>query len=126
MIGNEIFRRFAKKAPVPMMVRALLERTFHPERLDAWFAQMAEAQYTRELLFSTMFEMMSQVVCGMRRSLQDAYRSAEGIAVSVVAVYGKLARIETNTAAELVRYSACETGAVMQALGYERPSLVPG
>lgn len=126
MIGNEIFRRFAKKAPVPMMVRALLERTFHPERLDAWFAQMAEAQFTRELLFSTMFEMMSQVVCGMRRSLHDAYRSAEGIAVSVVAVYGKLARIETNTAAELVRYSACETGAVMQALGYERPSLVPG
>jgi hypothetical protein len=34
MIGNDIFRRFAKKAPVPMMVRALLERTFHPERLE--------------------------------------------------------------------------------------------
>jgi hypothetical protein len=58
VIGNDIFHRFAKKAPVPMMVRALLERTFHPERLDAWFAQMAEAQYTRELLFSTLFEMM--------------------------------------------------------------------
>jgi hypothetical protein len=126
MMGNEIFRRFAKKAPVPMRVRALLERTFHPERLDAWFAQRAEAQYTRELLFSTLFEIMSQGVCGMRRSLHDAYQSAEGIAVSVVAVYGKLARIEATTAAERVRYSARETAAVMQALGYERPSLIPG
>ena len=126
MIVNDVFRRFAEKAPVPMMVRALLERTFHPARLDAWFTQMAEAQYTRELLFSTMFEMMSQVVCGMRRSIHDAYQSAEAMAVSVVAVYRKLARIETNTAAELVRYSARETGAVMPALGDERPSLVPG
>lgn len=126
MVGNDLFRRFAKKAPVPVMVRALLERTFHPERLDAWFAQMAEAQYTRELLFSTLFEMMSQVVCGMRRSIHDAYQSGEDIAVSVVAVYRKLARIETHTAAELVRYAARETGTVMQALGYERPSLVAG
>ena len=89
-MGDEIFRRFAKKAPVPMRVRALLERAFHPERLDAWFAQRAEAQYTRELLFSTLFEMMSQGVCGMRRSLHDAYPSAEGIAMSKVKIVCQL------------------------------------
>ena len=51
---------------------ALLERTFHPERLDAWFEQTADAQYTRELLFSTWFELMSQVGCGVRRSVHEA------------------------------------------------------
>ena len=126
MIANEIFRRFAEKAPVPVMVRALLERTFHPERLDAWFEQTADGQYTRELLFSTVFTLMSQVVCGARRSIHDAYQAAEGIAVSVVAVYRKLSGIEATTSAELVRYAAGEARTVMEALGYERPSLVPG
>jgi hypothetical protein len=126
MIANELFRRFAEKAPVPVMVRALLERAFHPERLDAWFEQTADGQYTRDLLFSTVFTLMSQVVCGARRSIHDAYQAAEDIAVSVVAVYRKLSGIEATTSAELVRYAAGESRAVMNALGYDRPSLVPG
>lgn len=126
MILSEIFRRFTEKAPLPVMVRALLERTFHPERLDAWFEQTAEAQYTRELLFSTLFELMSQVVCGVRRSVHDAYQAAEHIATSVQAVYRKLARIEPTTAAELVRYSAREAQAIMKGLDYARPSPIPG
>ena len=126
MILNEIFRRFSEKAPMPVMVRALLERTFHPERLDAWFEQTAEAQYTRELLFSTLFELMSQVVCRVRRSVHDAYQAAEHIATSVGAVYRKLARIEPSTAAELVRYSAREARVLMEGLGYVRPSPIPG
>ena len=108
------------------MVRALLERTFHPERLDAWFEQTADAQYTRELLFSTLFELMSQVVCGVRRSVHDAYQAAEHVATSVGAAYRKLARIKPTTATELVRYSARESRAVMEALESPRPSPIPG
>lgn len=126
MIINALFQRFIEKAPLPVMVRALLERTFHPERLDAWFDQTAEAQYTRELLFSTLFELMSQVVCGVRRSVHDAYQAAEHIATSVGAVYRKLARIEPTTMTEIVRYSAREAQAVMDALEYTRPALIPG
>lgn len=126
MIVDEIFRRFTKNAPLPVMMRALFERSFHPERLDAWFARTAGAQYTRELLFSTMFRLMSEVVCGVRRSIHEAYQASEDIAASVVAVYGKLARLEGQTAAELVRYSAGETRALMQELGVQRLSLVEG
>jgi hypothetical protein len=108
------------------MVPALLERTFHPERLDAWFEQTADAQYTRVLLFSTLFELMSQVVCGVRRSVHDAYQATEHIATSVGAVYRKLARIESTTVTELVRYSAQESRAVMDALESLRPSPIPG
>ncbi len=126
MIADAVFRRFTDQAPLPVMIRALLERSFHPERLDAWFERVAAAQYTRERLFSTVFELMSQVVCGLRHSIHDAYQSCEDIAVSVVSVYRKLANLELGTAAAWVRYSACEAAAVMAALGYTRPSLVPG
>lgn len=126
MIVNEIFRRFSEQTPMPVMVRALLERTFHPERLDAWFEQTAEVQYTRELLFSTLFELMSHVVCQVRRSVHDAYQAAEHIATSVGAVYRKLARIEPTTVAALVRYSAQESRAVMETLESSQPSPLPG
>ena len=126
MIIDAIFQRFIEKAPLPVMVRALLERTFHPERLDAWFDQTADAQDTRELLFSTLFELMSQVVCGVRRSVHDAYQAADHIATSVGAVYRKLARVEPTTLTELVRYSARESRAVMDALEYTRPEPFPG
>ena len=126
VILDTLFQRFIEKAPLPVMVRALLERTFHPERLDAWFEQTAAAQYTRELLFSTLFELMSQVVCGVRRSVHDAYQAAEHVATSVGAVYRKLARIEPTTVTELARYSAQESRAVMGALESLRPSPIPG
>ncbi|MFO1352024.1 MAG: IS4/IS5 family transposase, partial [Gammaproteobacteria bacterium] len=126
MIIDALFQRFIEKAPLPVMVRALLERVFHPERLDSGFEQTAEAQYTRELLFSTLFEWMSQVVCTVRRSVHDAYQAAEQLATSVGAVYRKLARIEPTTVREWVRYSARESRSVMEALEYRRPSPLPG
>lgn len=38
-------------------------RTIHGESdaLEAWFEQTADAQYSRELLFSTLFELMGQI-----------------------------------------------------------------
>jgi hypothetical protein len=43
VILDPLFQRFVENAPCPVMVPALLERTFHPERLDAWFEQTADA-----------------------------------------------------------------------------------
>ena len=59
------------------MLRALLERVFEPARLNDWFEAVTEKQYTRELLFSSAFELMSVVVfkafgsvhAGLSRSL---------------------------------------------------------
>lgn len=44
------------------MVRGILERVLAPERLDELFEQTAKTGYTRELLFSTVVNMMSLVV----------------------------------------------------------------
>ena len=59
-----------------------------PEKLDAWFEQTAEEQYTRELLFSTVFDLMSQVVCGIRSSMHAAYQAkiSEVIAVAQTSI----------------------------------------
>ncbi len=60
---NPVLRRFAERTPVPVMARAVLERCLNPAQLDAWFARVAEAQYTRTLLFSTVFELMFRSCC---------------------------------------------------------------
>ena len=72
---NAVFDRFVDQSPVTVMVGGLLERIMTPEKLDAWFEQTAEEQYTRTLLFSTVFDLMSQVVCGIRPSLHAAYQA---------------------------------------------------
>ena len=88
------------------MAEGLMGRILHPERLDAWFDGLESAQYTRELLFSSVFNRMSQVVCGSQRLVHAAYQAAvEGIGVSIVSVYNKLNGLEVSTSAGLVRYA---------------------
>src|SRR5262245_59062455 len=61
MLGT-VFERFVEKSPISVMVRATLERVLGADRLDLWYQRTAQKQYTRELLFSTMYDLMSQVV----------------------------------------------------------------
>ena len=62
MVLDAFFRRASETFPIPVMLRALLERVFEPARLNDWFEAVTEKQYTRELLFSSAFELMSVVV----------------------------------------------------------------
>jgi hypothetical protein len=73
MLGK-IFDPFVKASPVSVMAQGLMERILHPERLDACFDGLESAQYTRELLFSSVCNRMSQVVCGSQRSVHAAIK----------------------------------------------------
>ena len=44
------------------MVRAPLERVLGADRLDLWFECTAQKQYTRDLLFSSVYDVMNQIV----------------------------------------------------------------
>jgi IS4 transposase len=124
---SDIFERFVKKSPIAVMARALIERVFSPEFLDDWFARTADRQYTKTLLFSTLFDLMSQVVCGMHASVGAAYQAKEeSIGVSVQAVYGKLKRLEVTTSAELVRHTATTLTPFIEELGSARSPVFPG
>ena len=58
-----ILERFIEQSPIPVMVRSLIERTLNADRINACFESVGEnPQYTRELLFSSVFELMSLVV----------------------------------------------------------------
>ncbi|MFH1615414.1 MAG: transposase [Planctomycetota bacterium] len=124
---SPVFKRFVEKSPVSVMSRGMMERALNPEQLDQWFDKTAEAQYTKDLLFSSVFDIMSQVVCGSQKSVNAAYQaSKEEIAVSVVSVYNKLNGIEINTSAELVRYAAGVVASVIEDLKGTRRSPLPG
>jgi hypothetical protein len=126
-VFSTILQRFMERSPVPVMVQALLERVLSPEKLDAWFERTAVGQYTRELLFSTVFELMNLVVFKTFPSVHAAYQdSAERIGVSVASVYNKLNGLEASTSAALVRDTAREKARILEALGAVRESWLPG
>ncbi len=98
MVFNEVFQRFLQAAPACVIHRALMENIFAPEKLDAVFHGAAEVQYERELLFSTLVEMTSHVVCRIAKTTRMAYLAqCENITVTLTAVYKKLAGIELGT-----------------------------
>ena len=76
MLLSEIMERFAKHGPVPLMARIAMVNAFAAGKLDELFRRKAEQQYTRELLFSTVVELMSLVALGLRPSLHAAAQKA--------------------------------------------------
>lgn len=124
---NSVFDRFVEQSPISVMARGMMERILNPAQLNEWFENTAQEQYTRELLFSSVFDIMSQVVCGVHSSVHAAHQaSKEEISVSVTSVYNKLNGIEANTSAELVRYAAGEAKPLIEGLGGTIESLLPG
>ncbi len=124
---HPVFDQFVKKSPISVMARGMMERVLDPQQLDKWFAMTADQQYTRELLFSTVFDIMSQVVRGSRPSIHAAYQARkEDIGVSITSVYNKLNGIEPNTSANLVRYAAEQVAPIIKDLGGTVPSPLPG
>ena len=122
-----IFDAFVKASPVSVMARGVMERFLNPDILNAWFEEVSDKQYSRDLLFSTLFDLLSQVVCGSHKSVHAAYQaSPEDIGVSVVAVYDKLKRMEPQTSAALVRYAASHATPLIEALDGAQESLLPG
>jgi len=126
MLGD-VFERFVEKSPISVMVRATLERVLGADRLDLWYERTAEKQYTRELLFSTVYDLMSQVVFCVQPSVRAAYLAHEAdVGTSIVSVYNKLNGLETRTSAALVRYSAREFAPLIAQMGGERAPWLEG
>jgi Transposase DDE domain len=106
-VFGAVFERFVRFCPACVMYRALMEQTFAPAKLDALFRGAAKKQYERELLFSTLVDLVSQVVTRSSKSIHAAYVAArERIPVSLRALYDKLNHVEPCTARALVRQIA--------------------
>jgi Transposase DDE domain len=118
MIHSEVFERFVADSPVCVMVQTLLENTLPPTTVDALFERHAELQYTRNLLFSDVVQLMSLVVCGIRPSINSAFKKmAPMLGVTRKAVYDKIDRVETTTSAALVRHAGMALAQIIDELG---------
>lgn len=123
----KVFQPFIEERPIAVMARGVLENLFNSERIDELFERTAEFQYTRELMFSSVVDLMSQVVLGVQPSVHAAYQAqAEKLGVSDQAVYDKLNRVELGVSAELVRDSARQAAPVIDKLGARLPSYLKG
>jgi IS4 transposase len=127
MVFKDVLARFVEESPTSVMARAALENMFAPEKLDAVFERTAERQYTRDLMFSTVVDVMGTVVCRIHPSMHQAYLSRQNeLAVSAKALYDKLNRMELGISRELVRYTAQQGGLLIRQMKGARTPLLKG
>jgi IS4 transposase len=127
VILDPVFERFVKDSPLSVMARATLENVLPASALDDLFERTAETGYTRELLFSTLVDLMGLVVCGSARNVQAAFqRLAERIPVTLKSVYEKLQNVELPVSAALVRFTAARCRDLVEELGGACRPLLPG
>jgi Transposase DDE domain len=123
---DEILERFIQEAPVAVLVRATLSRVFDDTTLDKLFNRVAQAQYTRELTFSTLVKLMAKITFGTYDKVHAAYRQTNGIPVSITAVYDKLKRLETSVSKAFVEETAQSMHEILQALAWQHEDPIPG
>src|SRR5437879_13857676 len=101
MLG-EVFERFVEKSPISVLVRAALERVLGADRLDLWYERTAQKQYTRDLLFSSVYDLMNQVVFCVQPSVRAAYQAHQNdVVTSLVSVYNTLNGLDSLTSADV-------------------------
>src|SRR5262249_4776764 len=127
MILSPIFEKFTEKSPLSVMARGAIEYALSESALNRVFDENAEQQYTRTLLFSTVFDLMSVVVTGAYGAVCSAYQGMEeSIPVSLTSVYNKLQGIEADVSAELLRYTAGRLLPVQRLVKGFRDPWLPG
>src|SRR5512135_1131177 len=100
---GEVLERFIQQAPISVMFRTLLEHALDPAEIDRLFAENATRQYTREVIFSAIVELMGAVGCGAQPSVHAAYLASLGeIAASLTARYEKLNGLEPGVCRAVV------------------------
>src|SRR4051812_22262840 len=127
MILSDVFECFSQDAPLSVMAQGILENALNPQFLDQLFEDVAQKQFTHKLLFSTIVDLMSVVVCRIRPSIHAALQArAETVGATIDAVYDKLDGTEPALSAALVHSTASRLAPVIDAMKGARPDWLPG
>jgi IS4 transposase len=121
---TSVIERFEKHAPASVMARTALEHALPAGWVDEVFDEHRKRQYSRELLFSTVVELVTLVSLGLRPSLHAAARRMETLPVTLAALYDKINRTEPGILRALVRGSAERLAPVAAAV--EGGTTLPG
>jgi len=129
MLLGQVFDRFADGSPVCVMIRGTLEYALPETFVNQIFEEAAVQQYTRELLFSDVVDVMSSVVCGVFPSINAAYQKQQDrFSVSRRALYDKINLVEPRVTRQLVVPTSRRLVPVVQQLHRRsgRPAFLPG
>ena len=110
---------FEQHSPASVMTRTVLEQAPPVDWIDDVFDTRRRHQYARELLLSTIVELLTRVALGVRPSLHAAARRSEDLPVSLTALYNTVKRSEPDIPETVVRGSAERLAPVMAGLGNE-------
>lgn len=124
---DQVFDAFVEESPVSVMFRGTLENIFSSKRLDTIFEQHARRQVSGELAFSTCAGLLSLVTARIQPSVHAAYRKrVEEVGVAIKSVYNKLNGIELAVSEALVRETAVDLKAIIEAMNATLDGPLPG
>jgi IS4 transposase len=126
MILEAVLERFVVHSPITVMAQLGLERVLDPSWLDELFEEHRERQYQRELLFSTVVDVVALVALGLRPSVHAAARARRDLGVSLSALYDKLNRTDPELGRALVQQSAERMAPVVERFRNGQPPVCPG
>jgi hypothetical protein len=127
MILSDVFERFTQESPLSVMAQGVMENALNPRIVDQLFEDVARQQFTNKLLFSTIVDLMSVVVCRIRPSIHAAFQArAETVGATIDAVYDKLDGTEIAVSAALVHAVAARLTPVIDAMNGGRADWLPG
>lgn len=126
MALQAVFERFKKKSPLTVMARLLMQQALSRRWLDELFEEHRDKQYTRELLFSNVVELMAWVALGLKPSLHAAAQASAGLGVSLTALYDKVNRTEPAVVRALVRGCGEKLTPVVQSMKAEQTPWAAG
>lgn len=126
---SKAFEKFLEGSPVCIMIRGSLEYALPVTFVNQIFESTALKQYTRNLLFSDVVDVMASVVCQVFPSVNAAYtKQRQRFSVSSRALYDKINLVEPRVTRELVVQTAQRLEPVVRRLQKrsDRKPLLPG
>ena len=129
MILAKAFDKFVDQTPISVMIRGSLEYALSEKFVNQIFETTATKQYTRDLLFSDVVDLMGDVVCQVFPSVNAAYaKQRQRFSVGRRALYLKINNVEPRITRQLVVQTASRLKPVVGLLqrGSDRKGLLPG
>lgn len=127
MVFAKVLEKFESRSPLSVMVRAALENVFAADRLDRMFEATACHQENRELMFSSVVDIMGLVAAKIHPTVYAGYRAmSEQLHVTHKAVYDKLQGIESAVSRELLRETSARLAQIVRKMRGPGEPLLPG
>lgn len=126
-VVQSVLERFEQRAPVTVMIRATLENVLSATRLDRLFEKHAQRQQNKNLMFSTVCDIMGLVALRIHPSPHAAFQDQqEEVGVTAKALYDKLQRMEPGITRHLVVDTAERMSQIIRQTGGTLKKLLPG